>query len=284
MGAEKIIRKPAFLNFNGRLHSLELPMVMGILNVTADSFFDGGKYTTEESILQRAQRILDEGADLIDIGAASTRPGAADVPEEAEMHAIVTAVDLIQTHFPKTALSIDTWRASVAREAIRHGASMINDVSGGTFDEQMIPLIGAEQIPYCLMHTPAKPDTMQRCTQYDDLLADMLRFFDAQLDKLHRVSAHDILIDPGFGFGKTLEQNYFLMKNLHAFKVFGLPLFIGISRKSMIYNLLDCTPQEALNGTTVLNTWSLLQDASMLRVHDVKEAVEVRTMLCQAAL
>lgn len=271
----KAMNRHSFLQFNGRLHTLETPKVMGILNVTADSFFDGGRYTTEEAILKRAQQMLDEGADIIDIGAVSTRPGAADIPEDTEQQSIVSAVKLIRSHFPAAVLSIDTWRASVAREAIRHGAAMINDVSGGTFDERMIPLIGAEQVPYCLMHTPAKPETMQQCTQYDDLLADMLRFFDTQLDRLHRVFVHDILIDPGFGFGKNLEQNHFLMRNLDAFKVFGLPLLIGISRKSMIYKLLDCTPQESLNGTAVLNTLALLQGASILRVHDVKETVEI---------
>lgn len=265
----------SFLQFNGRLHTLDTPKVMGILNVTADSFFDGGRYTTEETILKRAQQILDEGADIIDIGAVSTRPGAADIPEEAEQQAIVSAVELIRSHFPTAVLSIDTWRASVAQEAIRHGAAMINDVSGGTFDERMIPLMGAEQVPYCLMHTPSKPETMQQCTQYDDLLSNMLQFFDTQLDKLHRVFAHDILIDPGFGFGKTLEQNHFLLRNLDAFKVFNLPLLVGISRKSMIYKLLGCTPHEALNGTTVMNTLALTQGASILRVHDVKETVEI---------
>lgn len=275
----KVMNRRTFLQFNGRLHALETPKVMGILNVTADSFFDGGKYTTEEAILKRVQQMLDEGADIIDIGAVSTRPGAADIPEEAEQQAIVSALELIRSFFPTAVLSIDTWRASVAQEAIRHGAAMINDVSGGTFDERMIPLMGAEQIPYCLMHTPAKPDIMQQCTHYGNLLADILRFFDAQLDKLHRVSVHDILIDPGFGFGKTVEQNHFLMRNLDAFKVFGLPLLIGISRKSMIYKTLGCTPQEALNGTTVLNTLAILQGASILRVHDVKEAVEICKLL-----
>lgn len=269
------MNRPSFLQFNGQLRSLDLPMVMGILNVTADSFFDGGKYTTEEAILKRVQQMMDEGADLIDIGAVSTRPGAADISEDAELRAITSTVELIHSHFPKVLLSIDTWRASVAREAIRRGAALINDVSGGTFDELMIPLIGAEQVPYCLMHTPAKPDIMQQCTHYGNLLADMLRFFDVQLDKLQRLFVHDILIDPGFGFGKTLEQNQFLIRNLDAFKIFGFPLLIGISRKSMIYKTLGCTPQEALNGTTVLNTMAILQGASILRVHDVKEAVEI---------
>lgn len=273
------MNRPSFLQFNGQLRSLDLPMVMGILNVTADSFFDGGKYTTEEAILKRVQQMMDEGADLIDIGAVSTRPGAADISEDAELRAITSTVELIHSHFPKVLLSIDTWRASVAREAIRRGAALINDVSGGTFDELMIPLIGAEQVPYCLMHTPAKPDIMQQCTHYGNLLADMLRFFDVQLDKLQRLFVHDILIDPGFGFGKTLEQNQFLIRNLDAFKIFGFPLLIGISRKSMIYKTLGCTPQEALNGTTVLNTMAILQGASILRVHDVKEAVEICKLL-----
>lgn len=271
------------LDFSGKKCSLDNPLIMGILNVTADSFYDGGQYQTEEAVINRIQTMLDEGADLIDIGAVSTRPNALDIPENEEITAIQNTITLIRKHFPNTILSIDTWRASVAETALANGANMINDISGGTFDDQMIPLIGQSQVPYCMMHTSAKPERMQQCTHYDNILQDMLHFFKQQLDKLYAVNAHQILIDPGFGFGKTLEQNYFIMKNLEAFHVFELPLFVGISRKSMIYKLLGTSPQEALNGTTALNTFALMHGAKVLRVHDVKAAVEART-ICMALL
>ena len=262
-------------NFNGKLNP-STPLIMGILNVTEDSFYDGGKYTTEAAVLERASQILAEGGDIIDIGAMSTRPNALEIPEEEEISRIVKAVRTIRAHFPEAVLSIDTYRASVADAALQAGADMINDISGGTFDPEMIPTVGKWQVPYCLMHTTTKPDTMQQNTHYEDILADMLKFFGTQLEKLHEHFVHDIIIDPGFGFGKTLEQNYFLMKNLEVFHQLGYPLLIGISRKSMIYKLLGTTPDHALNGTTVLNTISLMKGASILRVHDVKEAVETK--------
>jgi dihydropteroate synthase len=267
------------INFSKTLRSLEMPLIMGILNVTEDSFYDGGRYRDEKSVTERVGKMLDEGADIIDIGAMSTRPGAQELPAEEEENRIRQAVKTVKKSFPQAIISIDTWRAAVARTAVQEGAAMINDVSGGTFDPDMIPAIGEMQVPYVLMHTPAKPDKMQQCTHYDDILADMLRFFGEQLNKLHAVHVHDIVIDPGFGFGKTLEQNYYLMRNLDAFKVFDLPILVGISRKSMIYKLLNTTPEHALNGTTVLNTIALEHGASILRVHDVKEAVEVRKLV-----
>lgn len=262
------------LNFSGKLISLETPKVMGILNVTTDSFFDGGSYVTDKAALDRVGQMLDDGADIIDIGAMSTRPGAEELTDEVEIARIEHAVRLVHQAYPQAPISVDTWRASVAKMAVDCGASMINDISGGTFDEKLIPLVGQMQVPYCLMHTTAKPDKMQQCTDYEDILADMLKFFGRQLEKLHQASVHDIVIDPGFGFGKTTAQNHFILHNLDAFKVFDLPLLIGVSRKSMIYKILGCTPQEALNGTTVINTIALMQGAHILRVHDVKEAVE----------
>lgn len=252
---------------------------MGILNVTEDSFYDGGKYTTETAVLERATQILSEGGDIIDIGAMSTRPNALEILEEEEVSRIVKAVRTIRARYPEAVLSIDTYRASVAKAAVEAGADMINDISGGTFDPDMIPTVGALQVPYCLMHTTAKPSDMQQHTEYNDILADMLQFFGRQLEKLHAHHVHDIIIDPGFGFGKTLEQNYFLMDNLEVFQQLGLPILVGISRKSMIYKLLGTTPDEALNGTTVLNTIALMKGTDILRVHDVKEAVEVRKIL-----
>jgi dihydropteroate synthase len=268
-----------WLNFKGKLCSLSQPLVMGILNYTEDSFFDGGKYTSEKAIIERAAQLLEEGADLIDIGAMSTRPGAADIDEPTEIERIRQAVSLILQHFPDTIISIDTWRASVAQVALDHGAAMINDVSGGTFDQEMIPTVAKARVPYCLMHTPAKPDVMQQHTQYNNLIGDMLHFFGTQLAKLKELGANDIIIDPGFGFGKTLEQNYFLMQNLNAFATLNLPILVGISRKSMIYKLLETDAQHALNGTTVLNTIALLKGAHILRVHDVREAKECVKMV-----
>lgn len=262
-------------NFNGKLHHAT-PLIMGILNVTTDSFYDGGKYITEDTIARRAEQILSEGGDIIDIGAMSTRPNAIEIPENEEVDRIVKATELVRKHFPETVISIDTYRASVADAALQAGADMINDISGGTFDPEMIPTVGKWQVPYCLMHTTTKPDTMQQNTHYEDILADMLKFFGSQLEKLHEHFVHDIIIDPGFGFGKTLEQNYFLMNNLEVFHQLGYPLLVGISRKSMIYKLLGTIADNALNGTTALNTIALMKGASILRVHDVKEAVETK--------
>lgn len=262
-------------NFNGKLNP-STPLIMGILNVTEDSFYDGGKYTTEAAVLEHASQILAEGGDIIDIGAMSTRPNAIEIPENEEVDRIVKATELVRKHFPETVISIDTYRASVADAALQAGADMINDISGGTFDPEMIPTVGKWQVPYCLMHTTTKPDTMQQNTHYEDILADMLKFFGSQLEKLHEHFVHDIIIDPGFGFGKTLEQNYFLMNNLEVFHQLGYPLLVGISRKSMIYKLLGTIADNALNGTTALNTIALMKGASILRVHDVKEAVETK--------
>lgn len=265
-------------NFNGKI-TQNGPFIMGILNVTTDSFYDGGKYTTDESVRERAGQILAEGGDIIDIGAMSTRPNALEIPEEEEISRIVSAVNVVRERFPEAVLSIDTYRASVAKAAVEAGADMINDISGGTFDPDMIPTVGQLQVPYCLMHTTAKPSDMQQHTEYNDILADMLQFFGRQLEKLHAHHVHDIIIDPGFGFGKTLEQNYFLMDNLEVFHELELPILVGISRKSMIYKLLGTSPDQALNGTTVLNTIALMKGTDILRVHDVKEAVEVRELL-----
>lgn len=252
---------------------------MGILNCTEDSFFDGGQYTSEQKIIERAQQILSEGADIIDIGAASSRPGASDVPEDIEKEKISWTVRLVLKNFPDAIVSIDTWRATVAQAALDLGAAMINDISGGAFDDNMLTTVAQAKVPYCLTHCPAKPDSMQQCVQYDNLIGNMMRFFGTQIAKLKELGINDIVIDPGFGFGKTLEQNYFLMQNLNAFHTLNLPILVGISRKSMIYKLLETNPQEALNGTTVLNTVALLKGAKILRVHDVKEAVECKKIL-----
>ena len=265
-------------DFNGKL-SQDTPLIMGILNVTEDSFYDGGRYTDDARILQRAEEILTEGGDIIDIGAMSTKPNAKELPEEEELTKIVYTVQLLRERFPDAVLSIDTYRATVAKAAIESGANIINDISGGTFDPDMIPTVGKLQVPYVLMHTPAKPAVMQQYTDYKDILGEMLQFFGRQIAQLHEHAVHDIILDPGFGFGKTLEQNYFLMQNLEVFHELGFPLLVGISRKSMIYKLLYTTPDHALNGTTVLNTVALMKGADILRVHDVREAVETRKIV-----
>ena len=262
------------ININGNLLPLDPPLVMGILNVTEDSFYDGGQYRTDEAIVKRAGEMLSAGADIIDIGAVSTRPGAQDLPEQEEIDRIRHAVGLVRGQFPDAVISVDTWRAAVACAAVPCGANIINDVSGGTFDPDMIPTMGQLQVPYVLMHTPAKPNDMQQHTDYEDILAEMIQFFGQQIEKLHEAHVHDIILDPGFGFGKTLEQNYFVLQNMDAFKVFNLPILVGVSRKSMIYKLLETTPENALNGTTVVNTLALMKGAHILRVHDVKEAVD----------
>lgn len=265
-------------NFNGKINA-NAPLIMGILNVTADSFYDGGRYENEEAIARRAAQIVEEGGDIIDIGAMSTRPNAQEIPEGEEISRIVSAVGIVRRAFPEVPVSVDTYRASVAKAAVEVGASMVNDISGGTFDPEMIPTAGQLQVPYCLMHTTAKPSEMQQHTEYKDILAEMLQFFGQQLEALHTHHVHDIIIDPGFGFGKTLDQNYFLLDNLEVFQELGYPVLVGISRKSMIYKLLDTDPDGALNGTTALNTIALMKGAEILRVHDVKEAAEVRKII-----
>ncbi|MDR2980277.1 MAG: dihydropteroate synthase [Bacteroidales bacterium] len=260
------------LNLKGKLISLDEPLVMGIVNYTEDSFYDGGRYFSEEKLAEKIKQQVMEGADIIDIGAMSTRPGADEISEMEELCRISHLLDLLNDQFPDILVSVDTWRASVAEMAVGKGSAMINDVSGGTFDEEMIPMIGKLKVPYCLMHTPAKPDVMQQRIHYDSLISDIIYFFGEQLAKLKAVGVNDIMLDPGFGFGKTLEQNYLLMNNLQAFSVFNLPLLVGISRKSMIYNLLKITPDEALTGTIALNTVALFNGANILRVHDVREA------------
>lgn len=247
---------------------------MGILNVTDDSFYDGGRYTNDAAVLRRAEQILKEGADIIDVGAVSTKPGAADISVEEEWKRLEKPLELIAKNFPDAVVSVDTWRADIAQRSVEAGAAIINDVSGGTFDERMAEVVGRLQVPYVLMHTTAKPDKMQQQPLGENMLLTMMQFFARQLAILKEAGCVDVILDLGFGFGKTLEQNYFLMKNLSAFQIFECLILVGISRKSMIYKLLETSPEEALAGTVVLNTLALQQGASILRVHDVREAVE----------
>lgn len=262
------------IKVKSRLLSPSPALVMGILNVTDDSFYDGGRYTNDAAVLRRAEQILNEGADIIDVGAVSTKPGAADISVEEEWKRLEKPLELIAKNFPDAVVSVDTWRADIAQRSVEAGAAIINDVSGGTFDERMAEVVGRLQVPYVLMHTTAKPDKMQQQPLGEDMLLTMMQFFARQLAIFKEAGCVDLILDPGFGFGKTLEQNYFLMKNLSAFQIFECPILVGISRKSMIYKLLETSPDEALTGTVVLNTLALQQGASILRVHDVREAVE----------
>lgn len=259
----------------GRLHHFDRPIVMGILNLTTDSFYDGGRYTDTDSIIERAETILKEGGDIIDIGAVSTRPGAKLLPPEEEASRLSQAVALVRQHFPDAILSADTCYSKPARQAIESGADIINDISGGQFDPEMFDTVAQLQVPYILSHTQGTPDQMQQNCNYGCIVDDLIKYYSSRLSTLHKMGVKDIWLDPGFGFAKTLEQNHELLDRLDELtSLFREPFLVGVSRKSMIYKKLNCTPEESLNGTTVLNTKALLCGALILRVHDVKEAKE----------
>lgn len=263
------------INVNGQLLELDRPQVMGILNVTPDSFYAESRKQTEADILARAHRILEEGAAIIDLGAYSSRPGAGNVSSDEEMQRLRTALELINHHYPDAVLSVDTFRADVAKMCVEeYGVAIINDISAGQMDKQMFSTIARLGVPYIIMHMQGTPQEMQKNPHYDNLLKEVFYYFSEKIQKLRDLGAKDIILDPGFGFGKTLEHNYQLMSHLEEFCIFGLPLLVGISRKSMIYKLLDSSPEEALNGTTVLHTIALQKGAKLLRVHDVKAATE----------
>ncbi|HLT54365.1 MAG TPA: dihydropteroate synthase [Flavobacteriaceae bacterium] len=247
---------------------------MGILNVTPDSFYDGGKYTKDSPILNRVESILEQGATFIDLGAYSSRPGAREVSPEEEIQRSVPITELILKNFPEALISVDTFRAEVARQNIQSGACLINDISGGLLDPNMLSTVGELQVPYILMHMKGNPRNMQEQTQYRNMMKELLYYFSERIAEARAHKINDIIVDPGFGFSKSLDQNYELMAKLDLFHILKLPLFVGISRKSMIYNLLKTDPQNALNGTTSLNTLALSKGAHILRVHDVQQAVE----------
>lgn len=262
------------INCKGQLIDLSTPKVMGILNITPNSFFDGGKYKNENELLDRVQKMLNEGADFIDVGAYSSKPNAEFVSEEEEISRIIPVVNLLQKHFPEIILSIDTFRAGVAKVCIENGAAIINDISAGKLDDKMLETIAEFQVPYIMMHMKGTPQTMQTFTQYDDIIKEMLFYFSERIAAARALGINDLIVDPGFGFAKTLEQNYAVMKKMELFQMLELPLLVGISRKSMIYKTLETNAESALNGTTFLNTIALTKGAKILRVHDVKEAVE----------
>ena len=287
---KKTMKTPLYINVNGHLMDLSEPQVMGILNVTPDSFYAGSRGVTERDIIRRLHQITDEGASIIDIGAYSSRPGADEVSTEEEMSRLRMGLELIRKHQPSAIVSVDTFRADVAKMCVEeYGASIINDISAGQMDKDMFPTIARLGIPYIIMHMKGTPQDMQANPHYDNLLKEVFYYFSEKVQRLRDIGVKDILLDPGFGFafGKTLEHNYELMNHLEEFSLFEVPLLIGVSRKSMIYKLLDTTPEEALNGTTALNTIALLKGANILRVHDVKAAREAVTIVekmkaCQA--
>ena len=263
------------INVNGQLMELQSPQVMGILNITPDSFYAGSRKQTEADILSRTRQILEEGASIIDIGAYSSRQNAEHISPDEEMQRLRTALHLINRDFPDAVISIDTFRADVARMCVEeYGAAIINDISAGQMDEQMFTTIAQLGVPYIIMHMQGTPQDMQTNPHYENLMKEVFFYFSEKVQKLRDLGVKDIILDPGFGFGKTLEHNYQLMNHLEEFSVFDLPLLVGISRKSMIYKLLESTPEEALNGTSILNTIALLKGANFLRVHDVKAATE----------
>ena len=263
------------LNVNGRLLDLSTPQVMGILNVTPDSFYAGSRSRTDAEIAARACQILDEGASIIDIGAYSSRSNAEHISPEEEMQRLRTGLEILNRNHPDAIISVDTFRAEVARQCVEeYGAAIINDISAGEMDEQMFPTVARLNVPYIMMHMQGTPQNMQKEPHYENLLKEVFMYFARKVRQLRDLGMKDIILDPGFGFGKTLEHNYELMAHLEEFGIFELPLLVGVSRKSMIYRLFGATPQEALNGTTVLDTVALMKGADILRVHDVREAVE----------
>ena len=265
------------LRINNQLTTLDRPLVMGILNVTPDSFFAASRTsaTDAEQLRLRVRNMLDEGADIIDIGAYSTRPGADEVSADEEMRRLATALDIVRQEAPDAWLSVDTFRAEIAQNCVRdYGVNLINDISGGTLDRAMFHTVARLGVPYVLMHLQGTPRTMQLDPHYDDPVAEVIEWLARRAQRLRELGAHDIILDPGFGFGKTLEHNYTLLDKLDYFHELELPLLVGVSRKSMIYRLLETDPDRALNGTTVVNTIALLKGAHILRVHDVRAAVE----------
>ena len=264
-----------FINIKGYLHDLDDPLVMGILNTTPDSFYDQSRMQTQANIDRRIKEIVEEGGKMIDVGGYSSRPNAADISAEEERQRLTPALQHLQKHYPEVIVSVDTFRSDIARWAVEaYGVAMINDISGGTMDAKMFETVARLQVPYILMHINGTPQTMQHATDYRDMMEEIMLYFADKLRTLQLLGVNDVIIDPGFGFGKTVDQNYDLMRSLPEFQLFERPLLVGVSRKRMVYNLLDCTIEDSLYGTTVLHTFALMNGANILRVHDVKPAVE----------
>lgn len=280
MAKDKAFYQKGSLKLGAKLYPLEQALIMGILNINADSFYDGGKYTSVSEALAQARKMQALGADIIDIGPASSKPGSSLIDPRKEWELLQPVLQALQAEMPEMPMSLDTYNASTAEKAVNHGVSLINDISGGKIDPKMIPFIGESQVAYVMMHMQGTPETMQINPRYDNVLKEVAYFFSQQLEALAAAGATDIILDPGFGFGKSLEHNYRLFNNLGYFHtLFERPILVGISRKSMVYKPLESSASEALNATTVLNTLALQQGAQILRVHDVREAVEVRKIL-----
>ena len=266
--------KKKLLKIRGELISFDSPVVMGIVNVTPDSFFDGGKYVDDDAVVERVNEIVSEGGLIVDVGGYSSRPGAKDIDVNEEINRVIPAVKTIRKEFPGVIISVDTFRSAVAGKALEQGADIINDISAGELDSRMFDVIAGANVPYIMMHMQGTPQTMQQNPQYNDVTQDIIRYFSEKLEKLYAKGVSDVILDPGFGFGKTVAHNYELLKNLPAFEMLELPLLVGVSRKSMINKVLGIQAKDALNGTSVINTIALLNGADILRVHDVKQAVE----------
>ncbi len=262
------------INCKGKLIDLSSPKVMGILNITPDSFYDGGKFKDEVSILNQVDKMLTEGATFIDVGAYSSRPGAKHISEQEELKRIVPVINLLIKKYPEIIISVDTFRSKIAKETIYAGAAIVNDISGGNMDTKMFQTVADLQVPYILMHMLGTPQNMQQNPVYNDVIKDIISFFASKIYTLHELKLNDVIIDVGFGFGKTVNHNYQILKDLGLFKILDAPILAGISRKSMLYKTLSISAKEALNATTSANTIALLNGANILRVHDVKEAVE----------
>ena len=266
------------INCKGQLIDLTTPKVMGILNVTPNSFYDGGMYKSSSEMLTKVGKMLSDGATFIDVGAYSSKPSAEYVSEEEELQRIVPIINLILEYYPETLLSVDTFRSEVAKVCIENGAAIINDISAGNLDDKMLETIAKYNVPYIMMHMRGTPETMQKMTSYEDIVKEILFYFSEKVAKARSFGINDLIIDPGFGFAKTLDQNYEVLQKMELFEILELPLLAGFSRKSMIYKTLQSSAEEALNGTTVLNTVALTKGAKILRVHDVKEAMECITL------
>lgn len=270
---------PGTLNVRGRLVNLSTPKVMGILNVTPDSFYEGSRHVTEKDIVQHAEKMLAHGATFLDIGGYSSRPGADDIGEEEELRRVLPAMRAVMKAFPDAMVAIDTFRSGVAAAAVDAGASIVNDISAGTLDPNMPATVARLGVPYIAMHMRGTPKTMNTLTEYDDLVGDIIRYFHEKIASFHQLGIKDIIVDPGFGFAKTVDQNFKLLSRLRELRILGKPILVGLSRESMIWRTLMTSPDNALNGTTCLNTVALLNGASILRVHDVREAADTITLV-----
>jgi dihydropteroate synthase len=268
------IKPTTTLNCGGNLLTLDVPRIMGILNTTPDSFFDGGQYNRVDNALFQVEKMLNDGADIIDVGGYSSRPGAIDISVEEEIERTAPIINALCRRFPDSIISIDTFRAAVAKECLQAGATIVNDIAAGDDDPDMFALIAQKNVPYIIMHKQGNPQTMQQNPVYNDVLSEVLDYLAKKVALLHSLHIHDVVVDPGFGFGKTVAHNFILLKNLAAFEVLGVPILAGVSRKSLINKVLGTKAADALNGTTVLNTIALQNGANLLRVHDVKEATQ----------